>query len=132
MEIGNYRLGKWFKNSHAETVWRAVEELHSKGITIPKLRAVAEKKQEGGKRKRDDGKPSMQAQAVKELTPEAVNILPTLRKDLRRWKVGVWDECKMWRASRVIRRLQDLVPPRVQAAVLRSWKMDGVRGEGTG
>jgi len=112
----------WFRNSHAEVVWRAVEDLYDKGISIPKLRKLTERKQEGGKRKRIGGRDGIQALVVKELTPDTVNIAPSLRKDLQKWKVGLWEDYKTRRANRVIDRLQDLVPPRIQAAILRSWK----------
>jgi len=112
----------WFRNSHAEVIWRVVEDLYTKDISIPKLRKLTENKQDGGKRKQSGGRNGMQALVVKKLTPETVNIAPTLRKDLQKWKVGLWEDCKMRRAIKVLDRLQDLVPPRIQAAILRSWK----------
>ena len=32
----------WYNNSHANTLWRVVEDLHNKGISIGKVRKATE------------------------------------------------------------------------------------------
>jgi hypothetical protein len=44
-----------------------------------------------------------------------------LRKKLERWKLPLFPRIRAMRAVRVMKRLRSLVPPRVLAAVLRTW-----------
>ena len=43
-------------------------------------------------------------------------------KKLERWEVGLWDRTKLEKALKVLKRLKGLVPPRVTAAVVRTWR----------
>jgi len=119
----NVRWATWYERAHAENVYGAVEEVSKEGIKLAEV-VTAVRAREGNSKKtvRSDGKPcGVQAEVYKRLKKERGNPRRILGRWLKRWKIGLWEEVKVERAMRTIDRLGKLVPPRVIAAVLRTW-----------
>jgi len=66
-------------------------------------------------------KKSFQATASKRLLPPPMSMLAYLEKRLKGWDTGVFPRAMAQRAERNLKRVSHLVPPKVVAAMLRSW-----------
>jgi hypothetical protein len=114
----------WYKHSYYHNLNAAVQYGSRIGITIeaveedlgsaaprPHTRAQTKRLQRGVQRA---ARTSLSL--VRQVNPE-----PRLRSKLERWRLPLFPRIRAMRAIRVLGRLRRLVPPRVLAAVLRTW-----------
>ena len=119
---GRWRF--WYKHSYYHNLDTAIQYGRQLGITIdsveddlgstaprPHTRAQAKRLQQGVQRAARSA-----LNRVRRVDPE-----PRLRKKLERWRLPLFPRIRAMRAARVMVRLRLLVPPRVLAAVLRTW-----------
>jgi len=110
----------WGKRAFVSVLWANKLNLSRLGITKNTLLANI-KIAEGTK------EPSLQKLVVKALLPinpvvkNGQRVEERIRYKLKDWKLDTWEGRRARRAMEVIPRLPKLVPPRVQAAVFRTW-----------
>jgi hypothetical protein len=118
------RWRSWYKQSYYHNLDSAIQYGRRVGITIdsieedlgstaprPYTRAQAKRLQQGVQRAARAA-----LNRVRQADPEA-----RFRKKLERWRLPLFPRIRAMRAVRVMARLRLLVPPRVLAAVLRTW-----------
>ena len=118
------RWREWFLHSFVHNLQAAVEEYRSHGIDIVGIEA------ELGA---NGPRPHTQAQtrrlvhgvqrAAQAALARTIRAQPEarLRQKLARWLLPLYPRLRALRAARLLPRLRRLVPPRVVAAVLRTW-----------
>ena len=122
-----YRGGRWrqwFLRSYYHNLQEAVLEYERRGITIATvegdLGAAAPRPHTRAQARRLDHGVQRAARAALARTIRS-NPEARLRHKLSRWRLPVFPRIRAMRAARVLPRLRQLVPPRVVAAVLRTW-----------
>ena len=118
------RWRQWFSQSFYHNLEAAVDELSRHGVTLASVENTLGAAQP---------RPHTRAQArrmercvqrtARQALSQVLRVHPEqrLRQKLARWRLSVFPRVRAMRAARVVPRLRKLVPPRVMAAVLRTW-----------
>jgi len=108
----------WYSSSHSATLLRSLEELKKGGVNVPCIvQEMTSSKGTGGAGKIKH----LQATLLKAWGSPRFEIRGIVLKWMKRWCTGQWDSNKVERALRVMARLEKLTPPKVRAAILRTW-----------
>ena len=118
------RLGTWALESYAHVLQENEEQLNNKGISVQQVNVLAA----GGHRPWTEVQTRRAmmrfqrtaARAIRDAEPGR-NVEYRLRLKLERWDVALFPRVRAIRASRVLQKLKTATPPRVLAAVLRTW-----------
>ena len=122
-----YRGGRWrswYQNSYFHNLAAAVQHLRQQGITIATVEeALGATAPRPHTRARVRGLAHGVQQAARAAIARTLRSCPEarFRKKLERWRLSIFPRIRAMRATRVVPRLRRLVPPRVAAAVLRTW-----------
>ena len=118
------RWGHWFRQSFAHNLLAAVTECGCQGIDI---RGIEAELGAHGPRPHTRALTRRLAQGVQRATRLALHLSAQphpeirLRQKLSKWSLPLFPRLRALRAARLLPRLRRLVPPRVMAAVLRTW-----------
>ena len=122
-----YRMGRWrqwFLHSYVHNLQEAVEEYSRRGITVAALEVDVSA---GASSLRPRAHAPRAAQGIQRAARAALvraaraHPETRLRQKLERWRLPLFPRLRAQRAARVLLRLRQVVPPRVVAAVLRTW-----------
>jgi len=109
----------WYSSSHSATLLGSLSELKRGGLNVPRLvqDLASSSKVPGGTLKIKN----LQAILLKSWRNPRIEIRGIMLKWMKRWHTDQWDSNKVERALKVMARLEKLVPPKVRAAILRTW-----------